>query len=111
MKHDRKILICDMACPQQQNIDAKRTEKLTKYRQLAFETRQRRPGYDITVIPVIIDALRGGMKRFRTELKKMFQKDEHINKIAGEMQRTVLMDSESIVCRVISGLIQGEEME
>ena len=43
-----------MACPWltlplQQNIDAKRTEKLTKYRQLAFETRERRLGYDITV--------------------------------------------------------------
>ena len=99
-----------MACPQQQNIDAKRTEKLTKYR-LAFETRERRPDYDITVIPVIIGAPGGGMKRFRTELKKMFQKNEHIDKIACEMQRTVLIDSESIVCRVISGLIQGEEME
>ena len=29
-----------MACPQQNNIGAKRTEKLTKYRQLAFETRE-----------------------------------------------------------------------
>ena len=38
-----------LALPLQQNIDAKRTEKLTKYRQLAFETRERRHGYDITV--------------------------------------------------------------
>ena len=36
-EEDRKILICDMACPQQQNIDTKRMEKLTKYGQLFFQ--------------------------------------------------------------------------
>ena len=30
LKTDKKIWICDMACPQQNNIGAKRTEKLTK---------------------------------------------------------------------------------
>ena len=40
LKTDKKIWICDMVCPQQNNIGAKRTEKLTKYRQLAFETRE-----------------------------------------------------------------------
>ena len=44
MKEDKKILICDMACPQQQNIDTKRMEKLMNYRQLAFETSERHPG-------------------------------------------------------------------
>ena len=36
-KEKKKIWICDMACPQQCNIKRKRIEKLTKYRQLAFE--------------------------------------------------------------------------
>ena len=40
LKTDKKIWICGMACPQQINIVAKRIEKLTKYRQLAFETRE-----------------------------------------------------------------------
>ena len=44
MKEDIKILICDMACLQQQNNDTKTMEKLMKYRQLAFETRERHPG-------------------------------------------------------------------
>ena len=34
-----------MACPQQQDIEAKRLENLTKYTQLAYELRERRPGY------------------------------------------------------------------
>ena len=49
LKIIKKVWICDMARPQQNNIEAKRTEKLTKYRQLAFETSERRPGYKIYV--------------------------------------------------------------
>ena len=73
LKLERKIFICDMACPQQQNIDVQRLEKLTKYRKLAFETRERCPRYDINVIPVVIGALGGGMKALKTELTKLFK--------------------------------------
>ena len=47
LKIDKKIWICDMACPQQNNIGAKRDEKMTKYRQITFKTRERRPGYKV----------------------------------------------------------------
>ena len=40
LKTDKKIWICDMASPQQNNIGVKRTEKLMKYKQLAFKTRE-----------------------------------------------------------------------
>ena len=106
-KEDREILICNMACPQQQNINTKRMEKLTKYRQLVFETRERRPEYATKVVSVIIGALGGIMKMLKTELKTVFNDQELVDKIAGEMQRKVLIDNESIICRVISGLIQG----
>ena len=39
---EMKIWFCDMACPQQHNIETKRLKKLTEYRQLAFEMRERR---------------------------------------------------------------------
>ena len=61
-------------------------EKLTKYGQLAFEMRERRPGYVIKVVPVIIGALGGGMKMLKTELKTVFNDQELVDKIAGEMQ-------------------------
>ena len=52
---DKKILwICDMACPQENNIVTKQGEKETKYRQLALELRERRAEYKIFVIPVVI---------------------------------------------------------
>ena len=59
---DKKIWICDVACPQQNNIGAKGTEKLKKYRQLAFETRDRNSGYKIYVVPVVVGALGGGIR-------------------------------------------------
>ena len=58
-----KILwICDMACPQKNNIEKKRLEKRTNYRQLAFEIRQSRPGFKVKVVLLVISAFGGGMK-------------------------------------------------
>ena len=111
LKIDKKIWICDMACPQQENIGAKRAEKTRKYRQIAFETRERHPGYEVYVVPVVVGALGGGIKALRFDLKKSFENNELLDEIIAMMQRTVLMDSESIIQRVISGLIQGEDIE
>ena len=111
LKIDKKIWICDMACLQQNNIGAKRTEKTTKYRQIAFETRKRRPGYKVYIAPVVVGALGGGIKALRFDLKKRFENNELLDEIIAMMQRTVLMDSESIIQRVISRLIQGEDIE
>ena len=110
LKTDKKTQICDMACPQQNNIGSKRTENLTKYRQLAFE-RERRPGYEIYVVPVVIGALGGGIKALEVDLKKIFDNNKLLEEVVAVMQKTVLMDSESIVRRVMSGLIQGEDNE
>ena len=111
LKIDKRIWICDMACPQQENIGAKGAEKTTKYRQIAFETRERRPGYEVYVVPVVVGALGDGIKALRFDLKKRFENNELLDEIIAMMQRTVLMDSESIIRRVIYGLIQGEDIE
>ena len=105
-KGQKKIWICDMTCPQQQNIEAKRNEKLTKYRQLAFEMRERRPGYEIVIVPIAIGALGGGMRQARVDVSKIFTEDHKIEKTVCEMQKTILMDSETIIRKVLSGLIQ-----
>ena len=100
-----------MACPQKNNIGAKRTEKMTKYRQIAFKTRERRPGYKVYIVPVVVGALGGGIKVLRFDLKKIFENNELLEEIIAMIQKTILMDSESIIQRVISGLIQGEGIE
>ena len=60
-KYEKKIWICDMAYPMQKNIDTKWRDNLMQCWQLAFETRERRPGYTVIIVPVIIGALGGGM--------------------------------------------------
>ena len=105
-KEKKKIWICDMACPQQQNVATKRLRKLTKYRQLAFETRERRAGYNVMVVPLIIGALGGGMRQITKNLGMIFENNDIKQKTICEMQKTVVMDSETMVRKVLSGLIQ-----
>ena len=110
LKTSKKIWICDMTYPQQNYIGAKRTEKLMKYRQLAFKTRERHPGYKIYVAPVIFGAMGSGIKVLKVNLK-IFDNNELLHEVVAMMQKTVLMDSESINQRVMSGLVQGEDNE
>ena len=42
---------------QQANITAKRHGKLTKYRQLALELRDRRLDYGVTIVTIVISVL------------------------------------------------------
>ena len=52
---NKTILLIDMACPIESNKDTKRMNKITRYRQLCFELRERREGFTVNVIPTIID--------------------------------------------------------
>ena len=99
-----------MACPQQDNTGAKRTEKLTKCRQLVFKTTERHPHYEIYVVPVEVGELGVGIKALKVDLK-IFDNNELLDEVVPIMQKTVLMDSESIARRVMPGLIQGEDNE
>ena len=62
-KETKKIWIFDMACLQQQNLETIRLEIFTNYRQLAFEMRERRVGYNVRVVHFIIGALGGEMSQ------------------------------------------------
>ena len=72
-------------------------EKLTKYRQLAFELRERRLGYDVTIVPIVIDALGGGIKQVLCDVERVFsectEKERLVKATVAEMQKTVLLDS------------------
>ena len=92
-KEKKKIWICDMVCPQQQNTATKQLEKLTKYRQLAFKTRERSAGYSVMVVPLIIGALGGGMYQIAKDMGMIFESNKTIQKTICEIQKTILMDS------------------
>lgn len=75
--------------------------KLTRYQQLAFETTERRPGYTVMIITVIIKALGISLKKKQqkkiNELIKLLTKHELVVKTATKMPKTILMDSETLL--------------
>ena len=67
---NKKILLCDMACPQERNIEMKIKEKMDKYEQLDFETKEKRMGYKAEIIPLVAGCLGEGIGRL---LKNVFR--------------------------------------
>ena len=95
-----------MACPQENNIVTNRDKKRTKYSQLTIELRERRAEYKIYVTPVAIGAIGGGIKEAIHEVKKIFKQDDLSEKIVGKMEKTILMDGETITRKTLSGFVQ-----
>ena len=96
-----------MACPQERNIETKTNDKRTEHQQLAFEIRRKE--YKVVVVPIIIGCLGGGVDKTIREVRRIFENDELVKQIVGTMQKTVLMDSETTLRKIFSGLIQLEE--
>ena len=82
-----------------------------RYRQLAFEMRERGPGYTVTIVLVTFVVLGGGMKKTMVELTKLLTKQELVVKTAAEMQKTILMNSETLLRKVFSRLVQSDTKE
>ena len=67
---EKKLWIVDMAYPNEKNIGEKHREKLTKYQQLAFEMREKRPEFRVEIVPIVIGCLGGGMKQVECQVKR-----------------------------------------
>ena len=92
-KQTKTIWIRDMVCPQENNTEKKRLEKRSNYRQLAFEIRERRSGFKVKVVSLVISVFGGDLKEMLEELENMFEKDYLCERIGAEIQKTILMDS------------------
>ena len=103
----RKVIhLVDMACPSENNVLKNNKEKREKYQQLAFEVRERRPGYNVEVIPIVIECMGGGVRVMREQVK-MILINSDTDKICREMLRTVVMESESML-RKITNIVTGD---
>ena len=80
--------------------------KKTKYQRLEFEIRERRPDYIVEVIPFVIGCLGGGMKKLEEQMAKLNPEQLRRLRITREIQKIVLMESETIVKKIISGIVQ-----
>ena len=104
----KTILLVNMACPNEANRNVKGNEKIKRYEQLCFETKERRDGYTVKATPIVIGCLGGGMKELKSDMKATFgnENQQETLKTMREMQKTVLWESESIVRRVLSRLLK-----
>ena len=56
----------------------------------------------------MIGTFGGGVKETIQQIERIFGKGDWGKRIVRDMQKTILMDSESIIRKVLSGLIQTE---
>ena len=105
---EKKLWIVDMACPNEKNIGEKHREKLSKYQQLAFEMREKRPEYRVEIVPIVIGCLGGGMKQVECQVKKIIKDEGGARWTCNEMLKTVLFESESMLRKTLTGIIQKD---
>ena len=94
-----------MACPSENNRVSKRLGKIQKYQQFCFELRERRSLYKVQFIPAVIGCLGRGVRKLEEDLCQLIQDSNERSRIACEMQKTVLWESETIIRKVFLGLI------
>ena len=83
-----------------------RKEEIGKENQLqAASIRNKRKKTEVKgkVVPLVISAFGGDIKEILTELENMSEKDDLCERIMTKMQKTILMDSETIIRKELSG--------
>ena len=69
---------------------------------------ERRPGYNVVIISILIGCLGGGMRRAANQIGRLISDEKKTRATLNEMVKTVLFESKSIKRKVLSGLIQEE---
>ena len=97
--------IVDMKCPMENNKDKAFQEKVSKYSQLAFEFRERQPGYMVYISPLVIGCFGGVHSQLLEKIKAVFPEHFDCKAVVRDMVKIVVMESESIKRKIFSGLI------
>ena len=107
-KNKNKMFLINLACPSKNNVDAKHVEKLQKYQQHKFQMKERRPGNNAMLIPIVNGCSGRGMRWATDQVGRLISDEKKRRAISKEMVKRVLFESESITRRVLPGLIQEE---
>ena len=59
-------------------------------------------------MPLVVSALGGGIKAILKELENLFEKDDLGERVVAEMQKTILIENETIIQKVLSGLVESD---
>ena len=49
---------------------------------MAFEFRERKPGFTIEIVPVVIGCIGGSMKRVKAQIRKVLNDDKTVTAVA-----------------------------
>ena len=107
-KERKPVWICDMVCPLENNIEAKVKEKLDKYQLLALEMREDRDGHRAEIFPLVIGCLGGGGVGKLLKIQSIIDTETETDNTVKGMQKAVLMESEFIMRKVLSGVVQPQ---
>ena len=103
-QNEQQLLTVDTGCPNEANKTENKLKKIRKYQKLK-ELLERRIGFMVKVVPIEIGCLGRGIKQLEEDIRDLFDEKERF-KIVDKIQKNVLWESESVVRRVISGLIK-----
>ena len=81
---------------------------MQKYQQLAFEIRELRVGFLVEIVPLVIGCLGGRMETLEEQMKKLIKRKSRQQWVEREMQKTILMESETILKKIMPGAVQVE---
>ena len=63
------------------------------------------------VVPLVIGALGGGIRQIIVDMGKVFENKVLLKRTVCEMQKIVLLDSETTLRKVLSGLVQEMDLQ
>ena len=74
-------------CPHERNIEIKYKEKIIKYQQLAYETREKRKNHEAKLMPLITGSLGGGVRRIQKNIESILGEKTAAVKVVQEGKR------------------------
>ena len=70
--------------------------------------REKRPEYRVEIIRIVIGCLGGGMKQVECQVKKIIKDEGGARLTCNEMLKVVLFESESMLRKTLTGIIQKD---
>ena len=71
---------------------------------MPFKLLERRPGFMVKVVPIVIGCPGDGIKHLEEDVRDLLNEKDKL-KIVGKLQKIIIWESEFIIRRVMSGLI------
>ena len=76
-------------------------EKLEKYQQLVLETCEKRAGFTVEIVPLVISCLGGGMARVEEQILKLMVDIKVKRRTVREMRKVVSVESLTIMKKLV----------